>query len=53
MNSETRLALMYQGYTDELLDDLVEREFSETCAWIDGNNRIQVETYTPRSASCG
>lgn len=40
------------GPAVELLDVLVKREFSETYAWIDGNNRIQVETYTPRSASC-
>lgn len=43
---------LYGKEQADRLDRLVQREFSETYAWIDGNNRIQVETYTPRSASC-
>lgn len=39
------------GSAVELLDKLVEENFSETYAWIDNRNRIAVETYTPRSAS--
>lgn len=38
------------GFAVELLDALVEKNFSETYAWIDGRGRIAVETYTPREA---
>lgn len=41
---------IYGKVNAERLTDLTDKNFSETYAWIDGGNRIAVETYIPRRA---